>query len=90
MHPRCLRYIVVKENILPIGSSEFYHWIVDWRSNTRESQRLKNKRTITGLELVITRCWDGFAVHVRTVGRFEIDDKRPIRLSVRIDSEGKW
>jgi hypothetical protein len=46
-------------------------------------------RTITGFELVITRCWDGFAVHMRTVGRFEIDHKRPIRLSVRTDSEGK-
>jgi len=31
---------------------------------------------VTSLELIITRCWDGLAIHVRTVGRFEIDDKR--------------
>ncbi len=45
---------------------------------TRETTA-PHKRTVTGLELIITRCWDGFAVHVRTVGRFEIDDKGPVQ-----------
>ena len=50
---------------------------------------IPHKRTVTSLELIITRCWDGLAVHVRTVGRFEIDDKRPITfVSKHADGEG--
>jgi len=49
----------------------------------------RHKRTVTSLEFIITRCWDGFAVHVRTVGRFEIDDKGPIQLSVRTQAVKK-
>jgi hypothetical protein len=47
------------------------------------------ERTVTSLEFIITRCWDGLAVHVRTVGRFKIDDKRPITIvSTHTDGEG--
>jgi hypothetical protein len=74
----------MKENIFSIGSSEFYHWADDQSALSRTKP---HKRTVTSFELIITRCWDGLAVHVRAVGRFEIDDKRPIRLSVRTQTD---
>jgi hypothetical protein len=46
-----------------------------------------HERTVTSLELVITRCRDSLAIHVCTVGRFKIDDKRPMYyVSTRIQT----
>jgi hypothetical protein len=46
------------------------------RSGTRDPN--VSERTVASLELIIARCRDGFAVHVCTISRFKVDDKRPI------------